>query len=289
MTRFPENSESKPRSPYRLAASHQRSWLWGRYAVTETLRSGRWPVTQLLLSEDLAESELQKVALMAAAWRIGIQRVPAKRISELCRSEDHQGFLAQMAEFPYETEADLTSLISTKDSGNSEFPLLLLICDRIQDAHNFGAILRTADAMGVSGVIIGPRDQVQITPHVSRASSGAVNFMRVFRVSDLGAVIATLKNSDVRVAGATEKSDRICWASSVTGPVALVVGSEAKGLSTEILNQCDLLLKIPMMGQGESLNAGVAAGILMYEIRRQQLSHSGQEIQRGQENQRREQ
>ncbi len=107
-----------------------------------------------------------------------------------------------------------------------------------------------------------------------------MNFLRVFRVSELGSVIATLKKSSIRVAGATEKSDRICWSSSVEGRVALVVGSEARGLSNEILDQCDLLLKIPMMGQGESLNAGVAAGILMYEIRRQQVSREYPDNQR---------
>ncbi len=241
----------------------------------ETLRSGRWPMTQLLIASELADEEFDAVWRLATDLGVDVERPPAKRLEQLCKASDHQGFLAQMAEFPCESDDNLLELVKTRpDShqtdGRPILSQLFLVCDRIQDSHNFGAILRCCDAMGVAGVIIGAREQASVTPHVARASSGAVNFLRIFRTENLPECLRLLKENSIFIAGASEKASEPAWRSSMTGPAALVIGSEARGISSEIIDVCDGLLRIPMLGQGESLNAAVAAGILLYEIRRQQ-------------------
>lgn len=279
--------------------------------MLETLRSGRWPMTQLLIASELADAEFDAVWRLAAELGVDVERPSGKRLEQLCKSSDHQGYLAQMAEFPCESDTSLlelvenlsksrqigpdeTKLVTTKSDfeqntnnfeqnvksgvGKSSIPLFL-ICDRIQDSHNFGAILRCCDAMGVAGVVIGAREQASVTPHVARASSGAVNFLRIFRSENLSACIRSLKENSIWIAGASEKGSGPAWENPINGPTALVIGSEARGISSEIIELCDCLLRIPMHGQGESLNAAVAAGILLYEIRRQHAERLQEESQ----------
>lgn len=254
------------------AGSHQRSWLWGRHAVLETLRAGRWEIQELYIADNLSPDIAGEVSALARSSDIQTENVTEARIFELCHSNEHQGMLARMAEFPYDSlTAVLTNLepAKQKSSGVSVSPLYV-ICDRIQDAHNFGAILRCCDAMKVQAVIIGERSQVAVTPHVARASAGAVNHQTIVRVSALTDAVSELKQLGVRIVAASEKAELLLWDANLSGPMAVVIGSEATGIDPRILSHCNLQLAIPMFGGVNSLNAAVAAGILLYECRRQQ-------------------
>ena len=260
-------SRSKPK----LAASHQRSWMWGRHAVTETLSAARWPILELLLAEDAEDCFRQKMVTEANERGIRLQILTAARIRQLTATSDHQGIAARMAEFPYGDVAALSKLVQslTTNPAESARPPLLVICDRIQDAHNFGAILRCCDGVAVDAVVIADSMQAMVTPHVARSSAGAVNHVRLFRVPDLFEAAQMLNSAGITVVAASEKSKADHWNCNLRQPIALVVGNEATGVDQRLLDQCILTMRIPMLGRIESLNAAVAAGILLYEIRRQ--------------------
>ena len=146
---------------------------------------------------------------------------------------------------------------------------LFVICDRIQDTHNFGAILRCCDALGAQAVIVGESGQSRVTPQVARSSAGAVNFVPIVLAESLLDCVLQLKNAGVKIVAGSEHSDSEVWSADLTGSVALIIGNEAEGIAQDLLEQCDTRVRVPMLGQVSSLNASVAAGILLYEISRQ--------------------
>jgi 23S rRNA (guanosine2251-2'-O)-methyltransferase len=270
------NNSPYGKSVRSLAASHQRSWLWGRHAIMEMLAAGRWPVLELLVDENQSGPAFDEFYELIRATELTYSRVSTRRLTELCKSEDHQGFLAQMAEFPCGMFGDLQRALQSPppepEPGSVVLPPLYVICDRLQDAHNFGAILRSCDAMRVDGIVIGEKSQASITPHVARASSGAVNHLTIYRVPSLADAVSLLKTHSVRILAATEKSERPLWQADTRSPLAVVIGSEAIGIAPELLAECETQVAIPMLGGVASLNAAVAAGIVLYECRRQQMS-----------------
>jgi 23S rRNA (guanosine2251-2'-O)-methyltransferase len=276
---FAERPSERENGRRRHAASHQRSWLWGRHAVLETLQAGWWPVDEIYLADDLPPEADEQIVAMEGQQQLPLPvRTSAGRLSKLCGSDDHQGYLARMAEFPCGTAADWEQYVVERtdsfrvsdDMGGPSRPPLFVICDRIQDAHNFGAILRCCDGAGVDGVLIESRQQASVTPHVARSSAGAVNYLRVFRVDELLSSVEVLQKQGVRIAAASEKADQVLWKQALTGAVAVVIGSESRGIRDDLLSVCEQKLQIPMLGHVSSLNAAVAAGILLYEVRRQQ-------------------
>ena len=270
----------KRRSSSGLAGSHQRSWLWGRHAVFETLRAGRWPIVELFVDLNQPESDLAEVERLSEPLDIAPKLVDSDRLTQLSQTYEHQGFLARMGEFPCEEFQSLMLAAQTaaQDAGSncatSNSPVLLplfVVCDRIQDAHNFGAILRCCDALNLNGIVIGDRYQSAITPHVARSSAGAVNHQRIFRVPQLTEAVAKLKQAEYQIIAASEKSVTRLWDVNLVRPTVVLIGSEASGVASELLALCDTHVAIPMLGGVKSLNAAVAAGIVLYECRRQQL------------------
>jgi 23S rRNA (guanosine2251-2'-O)-methyltransferase len=264
----------KRRSTSRLAANHQRSWLWGRHAVMETLKAGRWPIVELFADANLSPPEFAELQTLVEPFDIDIEIVDADRLTELCQSYEHQGLVARMAEFPCEDELSLADaarqvILDTANTSTTQQPLYA-VCDRIQDAHNFGAILRCCDAMKLDGIVIGDRYQSGITPHVARSSAGAVNHQRIFRVTQLTDTVTMLKQAGFQIIAASEKSATCLWDADLTRPTVILVGSETSGVAPELLALCDMQVAIPMLGGVSSLNAAVAAGIVLYECRRQQ-------------------
>ncbi|MEZ6122530.1 MAG: RNA methyltransferase [Planctomycetaceae bacterium] len=271
------SESSGPRRSRRrqLQASHQKNWLVGRYAVLEVLKAGRWPITELLLADDLDEGQLAEVRGLLSESRLRPTRESRDRLTQLCHAEHHQGYVARMGDYPYQTVESLLKEIgisANESTGSLKLPPLLVLCDRIQDAHNFGAILRSCDAMRVDGVIIGQTEQVGVTPQVARSSAGAVNSVKIATCDDPVQIARQLREHGFQLAAASEKSSGAVWDSDMQGPVCLVIGSEAVGIHDDLFAVCGQHLRIPMLGQVESLNAAVAAGILLYEIRRQQMS-----------------
>ena len=248
--------------------------------MLETLKAGRWPVVELFIDSNQAERELAEVERLAEPLDISVELTDADRLTQLSQTYEHQGFLARMGEFPCEDSESLTlaartaTQLAAANSATSSSPVmspLFVVCDRIQDAHNFGAILRSCDAMKLDGIVIGERYQSAITPHVARSSAGAVNHQRIFRVPHLTEAAAMLKQAEFQIIAASEKSARTLWEVDLAQPTVMLIGSETSGIAPELLALCDTHVAIPMLGEVNSLNAAVAAGIVLYECRRQQM------------------
>ena len=251
-----------------LKTSHQKNWLVGRYAVLESLRAAKWPADEIFLAEDLDQASAAEVRQLADRNAVPVQNVTSERLTELCHAEHHQGLAARMGVYPYDSLDILLNHINSR--APSDITPLVAVCDRIQDTFNFGAILRCCDSLGVTAVVISDKEQTLVSPQVARSSAGAVNHVSIVLVDDLEKAAEALQKNGFLIAAASEKSDDIAWDVRLERPVALVIGSEAKGVSPELQERCETHLRIPMMGSVESLNAAVAAGILLYEIRRQQ-------------------
>jgi 23S rRNA (guanosine2251-2'-O)-methyltransferase len=289
-------SRKQPKKKRLFSGNHQRSWLWGYHAVTETLLTSSWPVLEIFANRQAYE---QSAELLDAKRQSGIplQIVPSARLEELARSTDHQGLVIRLGQFPYRSMDTFTGIVeesfaayagdhsaraegsaraedSTQTDARAACPLVV-ICDSIQDSFNFGAILRSCDGVGVLGVVVGQRGQAEVTPHVVRSSSGAVSHVPIVRVDDLIDATGRMQRVGFRVVAADANTNTGVWGADLSGPTALVIGSEAKGISPELLAICDEKLCIPMRGKVTSLNAAVAAGILLYEIRRQQVFKRG--------------
>lgn len=233
-----------------------RSWIWGRHVVAETLRAARWPVRELALGDTLDHSLRRELLEVAQAAAISVTAVNDARLTQLCRAADHQGCAALMGEFPYQSEEQFLQALS-KDA-------LILVLDRIQDPFNFGAIIRSAECLGMSGVLIGTAEQASVNSQVARSSAGAVNYLPIARVDDLTNTVAQLARRGWQICGATERGESSIEHAEFRAPLALVIGNEGAGLRTELSALCTLTVRIPMQGCVSSLNAAVSAGILCY-------------------------
>jgi 23S rRNA (guanosine2251-2'-O)-methyltransferase len=261
----------KPRKTKRkrLMGSHNRSWLWGHHLVCETLRAGRWPIVELRMSGDLSPAERSVVTTLAAERSIPIAIETTDRLRQLCGASDHQGHLARMKPFPFASVDDLLA-------GLSANPLLALL-DGIQDPHNFGAIVRSAEVLGVEGIVVPQARQSDVTAIVARSSAGAVNHLPLARAEHLADAARRLREQHgVRIIAADHRAQRLPFEHDWTVPSAVIIGNEAAGVSQTLRQVCDDVVRIPQSGRTESLNAAVAAGILFYEIRRQRLAAGGE-------------
>jgi 23S rRNA (guanosine2251-2'-O)-methyltransferase len=247
----------------KLMGSHNRCWLWGRHAVLETIGAGRWPIVELRLSDELSQLQRDEVAaLLTTGGDIPVVFEPPQRLTTLCRADDHQGYLAKMRPFPFLSIDELL-----QDPG--ERPALCLL-DGIQDPHNFGAIIRSAEVLGMDGVIVGASRQSEVTAIVARSSAGAVNHLPLAQTDDLlQAALRLRAECGCRLIAADHRAERSPSHEDWTGPTVIIIGNESVGVSDSLREACDAAVRIPQPGRTESLNAAVAAGILFYEIRRQ--------------------
>lgn len=234
--------------------------LVGRNPVREALKSGR-PVDKILYVQGERNGGAVEIIKLARDMGIPVQGVDRFRLDSLAGELKHQGIIAYTAAREYSSIDDIL-----EGAGDSPFLLLL---DEINDPHNLGAILRTADAAGVSGVVIPKRRSVSLTPAVARVSAGAVEYIPVARVTNLVQTIELLKQRGLWVVGADAGAPELYWQARLDGPLALVVGGEDKGLGRLVKEKCDLLVRLPMQGRIGSLNASVAAALMLYEVVRQ--------------------
>ncbi len=268
----PSRKKSKNRH---FSGNHQRGWLWGHHAVSETLATNFWPVLEIFVSQQ-ASVKFATLLSRKRSEGIPIEIVSPSRLEQLSRSTEHQGLVVRLGKYPYQSMDILQGLVDKSFAQATAGILrpLVVICDRIQDAFNFGAILRCCDGAGVAGVIVGVFSQAEVTPHVARSSSGAVNYTPIIQVNDLMIAAQTVQRLGITLVAADANTDTSVWNSPLSGDCALVVGSEATGVAPELLAICDQRVCIPMQGQVTSLNVAVATGILLYEIRRQQHAPS---------------
>jgi len=252
-----------------------RETLYGRNAVYESLRAGRRQFYRFLIAEAVRAADVVGDILALANDRgVPVERVPRRRLDWLGQV-NHQGVALEAEEYPY---ADLDEIL-VEAQRRGEPPFLLLL-DLLQDPQNLGSLLRTAEAVGVHGVVIQRRRAAGITPAVVNTSAGAVEHLRVARVTNLSDAIARLKARDVWVVGleavrGAQRYDQV----DLSGPLALVVGSEGKGLRRLVQERCDLVVYLPMMGKVTSLNAAVAGSVVLYEAWRQRGQQRGQRIE----------
>ena len=235
----------------------------GRNGVLELLKSGR-AVESILLASGDHQGSILRIAAMAKEAGIPVKEASPAKLDSMCGRQNHQGVIAITGAAAY---AELEDIY--KKAGDS--PLFVIIADDITDPHNLGAIIRTAEAAGAHGIIIPKRGGVGLTVTVAKTSAGAVEHLPVVRVPNLAATVEQLKKQGVWVYGTDMEGQ--CWCEiDYTGPVALVVGSEGKGMSRLLTEKCDFIASLPMYGKVGSLNASVAAGIVMYEIARQRAN-----------------
>jgi 23S rRNA (guanosine2251-2'-O)-methyltransferase len=237
----------------------------GRNAVIEALKSNR-TVEQILVSSGDSEGSINVVYALAKEKRIVIKEVDRRKLDQISVTGAHQGVIAYVTPYNYCEIDDILEYAKSK----GEDPFIILL-DEIEDPHNFGSIVRTAEICGAHGIIIPKRRNVGVTPTVYKSSAGAVEYMKISKVTNINAAIDTLKKRGVWIYGAHMDGESYCFENNFSGPVALIVGSEGKGISKLTKEKCDVLVKIPMKGNITSLNASVAAGIIMYEILKQKI------------------
>lgn len=248
-----------------MKETEERSTIEGRNPVYEALRAGM-PIDKILVSETARREALGKIFSLARERRIPVQTVRPQKLAELAETEASQGVVAVVAAAQYVQVEELLARAEQKGK-----PPFLIIADEITDPHNLGAIIRTANAAGADGVIIPKNRSAGIGAIAAKTSAGAVSYTPVARVTNLAQTLDQLKERGLWVTGADMSGESDMFSANLTGPIALVVGSEGKGISRLVKEKCDFLVRIPMFGEINSLNASVAAAVLMYEIVRQRM------------------
>ncbi len=236
----------------------------GRNAVLEAFRSGR-TIDRLYVQEGVQDGPIMSILREAAKTDTIVNRVTRERLDQMSQTHKHQGVIAQAAAFAYAEVSDI--LEKARAAGEAPF---IFILDNIEDPHNLGAIIRTANLAGAHGVIIPKRRAVGLTATVVRASAGALNYTPVAKVTNIAATIEELKKEGLWFVCA-DMGGQSMYQCNLTGPIGLVIGNEGEGVSRLVKEKCDFVASIPMKGDIDSLNASVAAGVLAYEIVRQKM------------------
>lgn len=234
----------------------------GRNPVLEALKSGR-EIDKIFIQKGANEGSIRQIIAIAREKNLLIKEVDKVKLDNLSVTHNHQGVIASAALYKYYEVEDILNIAKEKN----EDPFIIIL-DEITDNNNLGSILRTADAAGVHGVIIPKRRSVALTPVVAKTSAGAIEYVPVAKVTNLNQTMDFLKKQGLWIVGA-EMSGDVYYQKDLTGPIALIIGSEGEGIGRLIKENCDFLVKIPMSGRISSLNAGVSAGVIAYDIFRQ--------------------
>jgi 23S rRNA (guanosine2251-2'-O)-methyltransferase len=235
--------------------------IYGLLPVIEALRSGSRPIERILIAEGARDSRLRQLIDAAASAGVPVRREPRAALDRLAGGSKHQGVIAITGTFRYADEADLLKNITPET--------ILAILDGVEDPHNLGAILRTAECAGVQAVVIPERRSAQVTDAVAKTSAGAVEYIPVVRVTNITSLIEELKQRGVWVIGVEGSAEMSYSDYEYSGPLAFVFGGEGRGLHRLVSERCDVLVSIPMRGRITSLNVSVAAGVVLFEAIRQ--------------------
>lgn len=241
-------------------------FIFGRNPVLEALKSGR-QANKLLVARSSTGGPVSEIVYLAKTQKLPIQEVDRNVLDTTSGSANHQGVLLYLAAKEYVELEDLLQIAVDKGE-----PPFLLVLDEVADPYNLGALLRTANAAGVHGVVIPKRRSVGLTGTVAKAAAGALEYIEVARVSNISQALDKLKQAGCWVVGADMDGENYPYQIDLVGPLALVIGGEHKGIGRLVRENCDMVVKLPMFGQVTSLNAGAAGSIIMYEAVRQRLA-----------------
>ena len=235
----------------------------GRNAVIELLESGK-DINKLYITKGEKNGSINKIISMAKERKVIIVEKDKRQMEQMAQTDNYQGVIAIVPPFEYCEIEDILEYAKEKE----EAPFVLIL-DGIEDTHNLGAIIRTAETAGIHGIIIPKRRAASVNSTVSKVACGAVEYMKIARVNNITESINKLKQEGLWICGTAVDSEKYYFKQDLTGPLAIVIGNEGKGMSDLVQKNCDFLVKIPMMGKVESLNASVSTGIILFEALKQ--------------------
>ncbi len=235
----------------------------GRNSVIELLESGK-DINKIFITRGEKHGSINKIISMAKQRKIIIVEKDKKQMDSMAKVQNYQGVIAQVPPFEYCEVEDILEYAKSKN----EDPFLLIL-DGIEDPHNLGSIIRTAETAGVHGVIIPKRRAAAVNSTVNKVSAGAVEHMKIARVTNISDTIEKLKKDGLWICGTDVNTNKYYYEQDLTGPIGIVIGNEGSGMSKLVTKSCDFLVKIPMLGKVTSLNASVSTGIVLYEAVKQ--------------------
>lgn len=237
----------------------------GRNAVLELLESGK-DVNKIYITRGERKGSINKIIAIANERKIIIVEKDKRQMDLMAGTDNYQGVIAIVPPYEY---CEIEDILDSAKSKNK--PPFILVLDGIEDTHNLGAIIRTAEAAGVDGIIIPKRRAASVNSTVSKVASGALEYMKIARVNNITDAINKLKDNGIWVYGTALDAEKYYYEQDLTGPIAIVIGNEANGISSLVKKNCDVLIKIPMLGNVQSLNASVSTGIVVYGAIRQRV------------------
>ena len=258
------NNEKKPEKNVEETKKFDDQ-IEGRNSVLELLESGK-DINKIFVTRGEKHGSINKILAIAKERKIIVVEKDKKQMEEMAQEENYQGVIAIVPPFEYSEIDDI--LNTAKERGEDPFVLIL---DGIEDPHNLGSIIRTAETAGVHGIIIPKRRAASVNSTVNKTSAGAVEYMKIARVTNITDAIEELKSAGLWICGTAVDTDKYYYNQDLTGPLGIVIGNEGKGISEKVKKNCDFLVKIPMKGNIESLNAAVSTGIVVYESVKQRI------------------
>ena len=253
----------KDKAEKNLSQGEFNDQIEGRNAVLELLESDR-DINKIYISDGEKHGSINKIIALAKQKKVIINEISKSKLNQMAQTENNQGVIAIVPPFNYCEIEDIIELAKSKN----EKPFILIL-DGLEDPHNLGSIIRTAETAGVHGIIIPKRRAVGVNSTVAKVSAGAVEYMKIARVNNINDAIKYLKENDVWIYGTDMNADKFYFEEDFSSGVGIVIGSEGFGMSKLVKENCDFLIKIPMEGKITSLNASVSAGIVMYEVVKQ--------------------
>ena len=260
--RFKQNKEK------RVIEKEEKSYedqVEGRNSVFELLESGK-DINKIFISKGEKHGSINKIIGMANQRKIIMVEKDKRQMNEIAETENHQGVIAIVPPYEYSEIEDI--LVEAKNRNEDPF---IVILDGIEDPHNLGSIIRTAETAGVHGIIIPKRRAVQVNSTVNKVSAGGTQYIKIARVTNISETIEKLKKQGLWICGTDINTEKYYYNQELTGPIGIVIGNEGNGISEKVKKKCDFLVKIPMKGKVSSLNASVSTGIILYEIVKQKL------------------
>ena len=259
------NSYKKENKDYRKEEKIYDDQVEGRNSVLELLESGK-DINKIFITRGEKHGSINKIVAIAKERKIIIVEKDKRQMDEMAQNENYQGVIAIVPPFEY---CDIDDILQTAKDKNEE-PFVLIL-DGIEDPHNLGSIIRTAETAGVHGIIIPKRRAVGVNSTVNKVSAGAVEHMNIARVTNISDAINELKDKGLWICGTDVSTDKFYYNQDYKGAIGIVIGNEGKGIGDKVKKNCDFLVKIPMKGKVGSLNASVSTGIIVYEAVKQRM------------------